>query len=209
VLSFEVIESGKAIQICVHDEGLDVLRKALTRVTSAGHLHLRGIANGGNELSDVNPPFDGRRKMARMFGVTANSVRMTVRQTTRAEMATDGAPEGSTPAASGQDDLVAVAATSDAATEAMPTPRQETPEMLEVHAPHEPIQSWRHFLIHMATITLGLLLALSLEQAIEWQHAAHRASEARENIRVEIADNLGSMELRTGCLRHRTVTVSD
>jgi hypothetical protein len=29
MLSFEVIESGKAIQICADDEGLRVLRKAL------------------------------------------------------------------------------------------------------------------------------------------------------------------------------------
>jgi hypothetical protein len=55
MLSFEVIESGKAIQICADDEGLRVLRKALERVTSAGHLHLRTIANGGNELNDANP----------------------------------------------------------------------------------------------------------------------------------------------------------
>ncbi len=55
MLSFEVIESGKAIQICADDEGLSLLRKALEQVTSSGHLHLRSVANGGNELSDANP----------------------------------------------------------------------------------------------------------------------------------------------------------
>jgi hypothetical protein len=55
MLSFEVIESGKAIHIYADDAGLLILRKALERVTSAGHLHLRSSANGGNELNDVNP----------------------------------------------------------------------------------------------------------------------------------------------------------
>jgi hypothetical protein len=55
MLSFEVIGSGKAIQICADDEGLRLLGKALERVTTSGHLHLRSVANGGNELSDANP----------------------------------------------------------------------------------------------------------------------------------------------------------
>jgi hypothetical protein len=55
MLSFELIESGKAIQIFADDEGLSLLRKALEQVTSSGHLHLRSIANGGNELNDANP----------------------------------------------------------------------------------------------------------------------------------------------------------
>jgi hypothetical protein len=55
MLSFEMTESGKAIQIFADDEGLSLLQKALERVTSAGHLHLRSSANGGKGLSDVNP----------------------------------------------------------------------------------------------------------------------------------------------------------
>jgi hypothetical protein len=55
MLSFEVIESGKAIQIFADDEGLALLQKALGQVTSAGHLHLRSIANGANELNEANP----------------------------------------------------------------------------------------------------------------------------------------------------------
>lgn len=55
MLSFEIIESGKAIQIYADDDGLLLLRQALERVTSAGHLHLRSSANGGTELNDANP----------------------------------------------------------------------------------------------------------------------------------------------------------
>lgn len=34
---------------------------------------------------------------------------------------------------------------------------------MEVHPPHEPIHSWRDFLLHLLTITIGLLIALGLE----------------------------------------------
>jgi hypothetical protein len=40
---------------CADNESLSLLRKALEQVTSSGHLHLRNIANGGNELDDANP----------------------------------------------------------------------------------------------------------------------------------------------------------
>ena len=54
MLSFEIIESGRAIQIYADDDGLLLLRKSLERVTSAGHLHLRSSAIGGNELRGAN-----------------------------------------------------------------------------------------------------------------------------------------------------------
>ena len=34
---------------------------------------------------------------------------------------------------------------------------------MDVHAPHEPIHTWRDFFIHLITITVGLLIAISLE----------------------------------------------
>lgn len=68
---------------------------------------------------------------------------------------------------------------------------------MEIHKPHA-AKTWREFTVELATITAGILIALTLEQVIEWQHASHRAREARENIRVEIADNLGFMDVRQG-----------
>jgi hypothetical protein len=55
MLSFEITESGKAIQIYADNDGLLVLQNALDRATSAGHLHLLSSSNGGNELNDANP----------------------------------------------------------------------------------------------------------------------------------------------------------
>ncbi len=61
--------------------------------------------------------------------------------------------------------------------------------MLDVHAPHEKIHSFRDFLLHMLTITLGLLIALGLEGCVEWNHHRHLRNEAEANIRQEIEDN--------------------
>lgn len=62
---------------------------------------------------------------------------------------------------------------------------------MEVHAPHEPIHTWRDFFVHIATITIGLLIAIALEQSVEWFHHRHVVHVARENIRHEIEINRG------------------
>jgi hypothetical protein len=61
--------------------------------------------------------------------------------------------------------------------------------MLDVHAPHETVHSWRDFFTHIATITIGLLIALALEAGIEGMHHRHIVREARENIREELREN--------------------
>ncbi len=61
--------------------------------------------------------------------------------------------------------------------------------MLDVHPPHEPIHGWRDFLLHILTITIGLLIALTLEAAVEAIHHRHIVAEARENIRLELQQN--------------------
>ncbi|GAC1676716.1 MAG: hypothetical protein NVS9B2_27370 [Steroidobacteraceae bacterium] len=42
--------------------------------------------------------------------------------------------------------------------------------MLEVHAPHETVHTWKDFFIHIATISVGLLIAIGLEQIVEHFH---------------------------------------
>jgi hypothetical protein len=55
MLSFELANEARAIQICCDTEGLATLIRALERVRSSGHLHLLTPANGGHELSETNP----------------------------------------------------------------------------------------------------------------------------------------------------------
>lgn len=57
--------------------------------------------------------------------------------------------------------------------------------MHDIHAPHESIQSWRQFLVHMTTITLGLLIAVGLEQSVEAIHRHHEAVILRDALNVE------------------------
>ena len=61
--------------------------------------------------------------------------------------------------------------------------------MLEVHPPHEPIHGWRDFFIHLATITIGLVIALSLEGCVEWRHHRHLVHEAKTALQIEIKAN--------------------
>jgi hypothetical protein len=51
---------------------------------------------------------------------------------------------------------------------------------MEVHAPEHAIHTWRDFFIHMATICLGLLIAIGLEQAVEWMHHRHQLHELHD-----------------------------
>jgi len=46
------------------------------------------------------------------------------------------------------------------------TPEISAP-MLDVHPPHEAIHTWKGFFIHIATIVIGLLIAIGLEQTVE------------------------------------------
>jgi hypothetical protein len=66
--------------------------------------------------------------------------------------------------------------------------------VLDVHPPHEPLHNWRDFLIHLAIITIGLLIALSLEGCVEWQHHRHLVHEAEAGLHREIRSNAGSLQ---------------
>src|ERR1700677_4413921 len=45
--------------------------------------------------------------------------------------------------------------------------------MLDVHPPHHATSTWRDFFIHIATICIGLLIAIGLEQSVEALHRHH------------------------------------
>jgi hypothetical protein len=60
---------------------------------------------------------------------------------------------------------------------------------MDVHPPHGPIRSWKDFTLHLLTITIGLLIALALQAAVESMHHRHIVKEARANLRREIVEN--------------------
>ena len=65
--------------------------------------------------------------------------------------------------------------------------------MLDVHPPHEAAHDMRDFLIHLFTITIGLLIALSLEGVVEWQHHRHLVHDAEASMTGEIKSNAGGI----------------
>jgi hypothetical protein len=71
-----------------------------------------------------------------------------------------------------------------------PTPDQETTPMLDVHAPHETVHTWKDFFIHIATIVLGLLIAIGLEQTVEHFHHRHLVAETRKALDEEKQENI-------------------
>jgi hypothetical protein len=66
-------------------------------------------------------------------------------------------------------------------TQAFSTPENSEP-MLDVHASHASIHTWKDFFIHIATICVGLLIALALEQTVEAVHHHHQ----REQLLVSL-----------------------
>jgi hypothetical protein len=61
--------------------------------------------------------------------------------------------------------------------------------MLDVHPPHSPTHTWKDFFIHIATIVIGLLIAVGLEQTVEYLHHRNQIAETREALRIEREQN--------------------
>jgi hypothetical protein len=72
--------------------------------------------------------------------------------------------------------------------ESLSTP-ENSPLMLDVHAPHETIGTWKAFFIHLATIVIGLLIAVGLEQTVEYFHHRQQVAEIRRSLAEERRTN--------------------
>lgn len=72
---------------------------------------------------------------------------------------------------------------------------------MEIHVPDHPVTTWRQFFTHIAIVSVGLLIALSLESLVEWRHHRMLVHEARENLQREIADNQMQLQQNMGDVR--------
>jgi hypothetical protein len=61
--------------------------------------------------------------------------------------------------------------------------------MIDIHAPHKSDHTWTDFLIHIATICVGLLIAVGLEQTIELIHRSHQRHQLQDDLRTEAENN--------------------
>jgi hypothetical protein len=62
--------------------------------------------------------------------------------------------------------------------------------MLDVHPPHAPTHTWKDFFIHIATICVGLLIAIGLEQSVEAIHHRHERDVLVQEMRLEAERNI-------------------
>jgi hypothetical protein len=81
-------------------------------------------------------------------------------------------------------------------------PREESTPMLDIHPAHHAATTWRDFFIHIATIVLGLLIAISLEQTVEYFHHRHLGAEAHRALIEERRANETSNEFNIFATRH-------
>jgi hypothetical protein len=70
--------------------------------------------------------------------------------------------------------------------------------MIDVHPPHKATHSWTDFFIHIATIVVGLLIAIGLEQTVEWVHHRHQLAEVRTALDQERDLNRRVIEANRG-----------
>jgi hypothetical protein len=61
--------------------------------------------------------------------------------------------------------------------------------MLDVHPPHVAAHTWKEFLIQIATISVGLLIAIGLEQAVEFFHHRHQRHQLEDDLHSEDLNN--------------------
>jgi hypothetical protein len=82
---------------------------------------------------------------------------------------------------------------------------QERPApMLDVHPVHATISGWRDFFIHIVIVFIGLGLAISLQQTVEYLHHRHQVAETRRALLQERAENRRTFAAQTRAW-HRTV----
>ena len=61
--------------------------------------------------------------------------------------------------------------------------------MLEPHAPHQAVHTWKDVFIHIGIIAVGLLIAIGLEQTVVYLHDRHHAQKLEGSLRQESLTN--------------------
>jgi hypothetical protein len=88
-------------------------------------------------------------------------------------------------------------------------PSQEKCPLLDVHPIHAPVRAWRDFFIHIATIVVGLCIAVGIQQTVESVHLRHQLSELRQALRIEREDNYNTLTANTTSWRWGTAELEN
>src|SRR5262252_5262667 len=65
---------------------------------------------------------------------------------------------------------------------------------MEIHPPEKPILTIKEAAVHLLIVTVGILIALSLEGIVEYVHHRTIVREAREIMRHEIEENRNELD---------------
>jgi hypothetical protein len=69
--------------------------------------------------------------------------------------------------------------------------------MLDIHPIHAPVHGWRDFFIHIATIVVGLCIAVGIQQTVEFVHNRYQLAELRQALRLERQDSYKTLTNET------------
>jgi hypothetical protein len=87
---------------------------------------------------------------------------------------------------------------------------QERPSlMLDVHSIHAPVHGWRDFFIHIATIVVGLCIAVGIQQTVEFVHNRYQRAELRQALRLERQENYSVLTNETKFWRWGTAELQN
>lgn len=91
-----------------------------------------------------------------------------------------------------------------------PPASQELPlPMLDVHPIHAPVRGWRDFFIHIATIVVGLCIAVGIQQTIEFFQHRNELAETRQALRLEREGNYKILAENTTAWRWGTAELQN
>jgi hypothetical protein len=90
-----------------------------------------------------------------------------------------------------------------------PASQEPPPHMLDVHPIHAPVHGWRDFFIHIATIVVGLCIAVGIQQAVEFFHDRYQLAETRRALRLEREDNYKTLAANTSAWRWVTAALQN
>lgn len=79
---------------------------------------------------------------------------------------------------------------------------------MDLHVPEAPIRSLKDFLLHILIVTIGILIALGLEQAVEAYHRAKLAHDAVESFSKELTDDREEMDAEVADMPHVRDTIA-
>jgi len=86
---------------------------------------------------------------------------------------------------------------------------QEGGPMLDVHDAHHAASTWKDFFIHIATIVLGLMIAVGLEQTVEYVHERRALTQARRELSEEKRANIEGFHQSVASFRASSAYLKD